>query len=104
MFDLFERVILYILSYILKYIPGAKEACNKEVRRKLRSLAFVFDQAVRRRPRKHFSNDLKDQGICEWVVYKNPRMLEYVPDDFKTREIWDNAMMEDPYSLQLVSD
>ena len=64
----------------------------------------IFDQAVRRKPRKHFSDDLKDQGICEWVVYKNPRMLEYVPDHFKTREMCNDAVIEDPYPLQFVPD
>ena len=43
MIDSFKKVIGYIiegacnvLSYILKYIPGTQEACNKEVRRKPR--------------------------------------------------------------------
>ena len=64
----------------------------------------IFDQAVRRKPRKHFPDDLKDQGICEWVVYKNPRMLEYVPDHFKTREMCNDAVIEDPYPLQFIPD
>ena len=50
-----------------------------------------------RRPWKHFPDGLKDQGICEWVVYKNPVMLGYVPDHFKTQEMCDDVVIEDHY-------
>ena len=54
-----------------------------------RYLTFVLDQAVRRRPwgLKHASKELKDQGVCEWVVYKNPWIFKCVSDRFKTREM-----------------
>ena len=66
------------------------------------------DETVRRTPwdLKHVydSDYLKDQGICEWVLYENPRMLEYVPDHFKTREICNDVVMEDPLLLRHVPD
>ena len=31
-------------------------------------------------------------------------MLEYVPDHFKTREMCNDAVIEDPYPLQFIPD
>ena len=77
---------------ILKYVPGVR-GVDEVV--SIRPRSFVLNQAVSRRPwgLKHVSDDLKDQGICEWVVYKNSRMLEYVPDHFKTREMCNDVVM-----------
>ena len=57
---------------MLKYVPRA-QGVDKAVSIKPRYLTFVLDQTVRRRPwgLKPVSDDLKDQGICEWVVNKN---------------------------------
>ena len=30
---------------------------------------------------------LKTQEICDKVVTRNPRMLDYIPDKFKTQEM-----------------
>ena len=70
---------------------------------KIIDLKNVLDYAVPGRPRKHFSDNLKDQGICEWVVYKNLRMLECVPDHFK-KGMYDDAVMEDPLLQIYVPD
>ena len=66
MIDLFENVFWYtievpctVLLYILKYIPGAQEEFNEEVRREPILLMYVPD---------HF----KTQEMCEEVVEKNP--------------------------------
>ena len=72
--------VVHVLGRILKYVPEI-QGVDEAVGIRPRYLTFVLDQAVRRRPwgLKHVSDDLKVQGICEWVVYKNPRMLEYNP-------------------------
>ena len=110
MIDLFKNAFWYIIEEmmcvmvnILKHVRGVQRE-DGTVSIRPRYLTFVLDQAVRRRPwgLKHFCDDLKDQGICEWVVYKNPRMLEYVPDHFKTREMCDDVVMEDPLLLRHV--
>ena len=42
--------------------------------------------------------------MCKRVVEENPRLLKYVPDRFKTKEICDKAVKEDRDSLQYVPD
>ena len=85
------------LLYMLKYVLEVQEAYDEAVSIRPHYLTFLLDKTVRRRPWKHFSDGLKDQGICEWVVYKNPRMLGYVPDHFKTQEMCDDVVIEDHY-------
>ena len=94
-----------VMVNILKYIPGV-QGVDETVSIGPLYLTLVLDQAVRRRPwdLKNFSDDLKGQGIYEWVVYKNLRMLEYVPDHFKTREMCNVVVMEDSLLLRHVPD
>ena len=94
-----------VMVNILKYIPGV-QGVDETVSIGPLYLTLVLDQAVHRRPwdLKHFSDDLKGQGIYEWVVYKNLRMLEYVPDHFKTRAMCNDVVMEDPLLLRHVPD
>ena len=112
MTDLFKNAFSYIIEEmtcvmvkILKYAPWV-QGVDEAGRIRPRCLTFVLDQAACRRRwgLKHFTVDLKGQGICEWVVYKNPWILEYVPDHFKTREMCDDMVMEDPLLLRHVSD
>ena len=97
--------VVHVLGRILKYVPEI-QGVDEAVGIRPRYLTFVLDQAVRRRPwgLKHVSDDLKDQGIREWVVYKNPRMLEYVPDHSKTREMCNDVVMEHLLLLRHVPD
>ena len=99
MIDLFKNAFWYIIEEmtcvmenILKYVPRV-EGVDEAVHRKPRGLRDVY-----------VSDYLKDQGICEWVVYKNPRMLEYVPDHLKTPEMCDDVVMKDPLLLRYVPD
>ena len=112
MTDLFKNAFSYIIEEmtcvmvkILKYAPWV-QGVDEAGRIRPRCLTFVLDQAACRRRwgLKHFTVDLKGQGICEWVVYKNPWILEYVPDHFKTREMCDDMVIEDPLLLRHVSD
>ena len=86
-----------VMVNILKNAARA-QGVDEAVSTTPRYLKFVFNQAVCRRQWSltQFSDDLKDQGICEWVVYKNSWQLEYVSDHFKPREVCDDVMMEDP--------
>ena len=70
MIDLFKKVIWYaiegtcaVLLYILKYIPGAQEMINEEVRRKPFLLMGVPD---------HF----RKQEMCEEVAEASPWLLQ----------------------------
>ena len=96
---LFKNAFWYIIEEmacvmvnILKYVPRVQEV-DEEVHRKPWDLRHVY-----------VSDYLKDQGICEWVVYKNLRMVEYVPDHFKTREMCNDVVMKDPLLLRHVPD
>ena len=42
--------------------------------------------------------------MCKRVVEENPRLLKYVPDRFKTKEICDKAVSHDPSSWQYTPD
>ena len=42
--------------------------------------------------------------MCNEAVEEHPRMLIYVPNRFKTREMCDDAVRYYPYSLQHVPD
>ena len=92
-----------VMVNILKYVPGVR-GVDEVV--SIRPRSFVLNQAVSRRPwgLKHVSDDLKDQGICEWFVSKNPRMLEYISDHLKTQGICDDVVMEDRLLLRHVPD
>ena len=87
----------------MKYVPGV-QGVDDSMSIRPHYLTFELDKAVRRRPWKHFSDGLKDQGVYKWVVYENSRMLEYVPDHFKTREMCDDMVIEDPLLLRYVPD
>ena len=109
MIDLLKNVFWYIIEgacvmvNILKYVPGVQWV-DEAVNIRPCYLRFALDKAVRRRPWKHFSDGLKDQGICEWLACKTPRTLEYVPDHFKTREMCSDVVIEDPLLLRYVPD
>ena len=74
MINSFKNVIGYILLYILKYTQATKEACNKEVRRKPRSLAFISDI-------------FKTQEMCNEAVQADPYTLKFVPVHLRTYEM-----------------
>ena len=87
----------------LKCVPGV-QGVDEAMSISPHYLTFALDKAVRRRPWKHFSDGLKDEEVYEWIVYENPRMLEYVPDHFKAREMCYDMVIEDPLLLRYVPD
>ena len=98
MTDLFKKVIWFIiegtctvLTYILKYIPGVQEVCNKEVCRDPFFLEFVPDY-------------FKTQEMCNEVVVADPYTLYFVPDCYKTQEMCEKSVEKDPLSLKFVPD
>ena len=40
--------------------------------------------------------------MCQKAVEENPQLLKYVPDRFKTKEMFDKVVTHDPSSLQYV--
>lgn len=42
--------------------------------------------------------------MCEKAVGKDLRVLELVPDQYKTQEMYERAVEQDPWSLELVPD
>ena len=94
-------IVLYIIGWIriallrmLEYILGSQRThegvvVHRRSHRYVQPLTVIY---------------LQGQGICEWAVYKNPWMLNYVPDHFKIREMCDDAVMENPLLLRYVPD
>ena len=85
--DSYKKVIGYILLYALKYTPvvgpRVQEACNKEVRRKPRSLAFIPD---------HF----KTEEMCNKAVEADPYTLKFVPVHLRAQEKYLHPMRDIP--------
>ena len=111
-----------------------QEACNREMLRKRRSLAFNPDifktQEMRKKavekdssvlifaPFHFWTNDMSNRAIenyiyptiltsaslCKKVVENYRYTLKFVPDHFKTQEICDKTVENDPFSLQYVPD
>ena len=118
MIDLFKKVIGYtigekftVLFYILKYISGIQEACNKEActlwyvpcqfwkyEMSIKALGKVLN------PMRDNPDHLKTQEMCNEAVRREPYTLECVPDHLKTREMCNKAVEEDPYRLKFVPD
>ena len=99
MINLFKNLPWYIIEGActvllskLKYIPEAKKVCEKSVRDD--QFAYIIDK-LKTQCEKSVGDDpdrYQDQGICNWAVYKNPWMLEYIPNHFKNREICDETV------------
>ena len=51
-----------------------------------------------------FPHHFKTQEMCERAVENEPEMLEYVPDCFKTEEICKEAVHREPYALGHIPD
>ena len=79
-----------VLWYTLKYIQGAQEIINEEVRRKPILLMGVPD---------HF----KKQEMCEEEVEACPWLLHHVPLRFRTQEMRVKAV-ENYYPLRFIPD
>ena len=103
MIELFKKAFGYTLLYILKYIPGTQEVCNKKVRRKPRSLAFisghliaqeVCNEAVKDKPCMllFIPDHLMAQEMCIKTVEESPWVLCHVPDQYETQEMCDDAV------------
>ena len=93
--DSFKKVIGYILLRMLKYTPmvgpRVQEACNKEVLKKPRSLAFIPDI-------------FKTQEMCIKALEVDPWLFKYVPDNLKTQKMCDDCVLKDSYTLKFVPD
>ena len=97
MIDLFKKVIWYtmegactVLLYIVKYLPGAQETINEEVRRDPILLMGVPD---------HF----KKHKMCEEAVEAYPWLLYHVPLHFRMQEMYEKAIENHyPYILFLI--
>ena len=83
--------VVHVLVCILKYIPGLQGACNKEVRRDPRFLAFLPD---------HF----KTQEMCIKALEVDPWSFKYVPDNLMTRQTREKAVNIEPWLLAYVRD
>ena len=123
--DFFKNIFWYIIvgacvmANILKYVPRI-QGVDERVRIRSRHLTVALDQSVCRRSwgLKHFSDDLKDQGICECFVHKNPCWnmflinskpetcamiwwwMRHVPDWFVTQQLlrqWDDYYDDNGY-------
>ena len=79
-----------VLLYIVKYLPGAQETINEEVRRDPILLMGVPD---------HF----KKHKMCEEAVEAYPWLLYHVPLHFRMQEMYEKAVENHyPYILFLI--
>ena len=50
------------------------------------------------------ADQYKTQEMCDWFIYEDPFMLLYLPDRYKTQRIYDEAAYECLGALEFILD